>query len=108
MLIAFPIKPPQASTVSAEWDYLFYFLTALTVFFAGLIFALVFYFAIKYRRRSKDEVPVQYEGNLPLELGWTILPAVLCVFIFVWSSELFMRTQRPLTASTEVFVVAKQ
>jgi len=108
MWSGFPIQPPRASSISTEWDYLFYFLSALTVFFSGLIFALVFYFAVKYRRRSKDEIPPQNEGNLPLELTWTIIPAGICVLIFVWSSQLFMRSQRPPTAATEVFVVGKQ
>lgn len=108
MALMFPIQPEQASTVSVEWDYLFYFLTALTIFFAGLIFLLVFYFAIKYRRRSPDEVPPQNEGNLLLELAWTIIPAGICVLIFVWASELFVRTQRPPANAEEIFVVAKQ
>lgn len=108
MWYGFPFKPDQASTISVEWDYLFYFLCGLTVFFSTLIFAAVFYFAVKYRRRKKDEIPPQNEGSLPLELAWTIIPAGICVFIFVWSTQLFMRTQRPPTASTEVFVVGKQ
>ena len=57
MWYGFPFKPDQASSISAEWDYLFYFLSALTVFFSVLIFAFVFYFAVKYRRRRKDEIP---------------------------------------------------
>jgi cytochrome c oxidase subunit II len=108
MAILFPIHPEQASSVSVEWDYLFYFLTALTIFFAGLIFATVFYFAIKYRRRSPDEVPPQNEGHLLLELTWTVIPAGICVFIFVWAAQLFVRTQRPPANATEIFVVAKQ
>ena len=104
----FPFRPEEASSIAPEWDRLFYFLTALTVFFSALIFALVFYFAIKYRRRQKDEIPPQNEGNLVLELGWTIIPAIICVFLFGWSSEVFMRTQRPPAASTEIFVVGKQ
>lgn len=94
--------------MSVEWDYLYYFLTALTVFFAGLIFAVVFYFAIKYRRRDKNEVPPQNEGNLVLELTWTIIPALICVFIFIWSAHIFMRASTPPPNSTEIFVVGKQ
>jgi cytochrome c oxidase subunit II len=108
MWYGYPLQPPQASTLSVEWDYLYYFLTALTIFFAGLIFALVFYFAVKYRRREKDEVPPQYEGNLLLELTWTIIPSGICVFIFIWSAHLFMRASTPPPSATEIFVVGKQ
>ena len=108
MLCDFPLKPPEASTLSVEWDYLYYFLTALTIFFSGLIFAAVFYFAVKYRRREKNEVPPQNEGNLMLELTWTIIPSLICVFIFIWSAHIFMRASSPPPHSTEVFVVGKQ
>ena len=108
MALLLPFHLDQASTISGEWQWLFYLLTAITVFFTLLIFALVFYFAVKYRRRSKDEVPPQNEGNLFLELTWTIIPAGICVFLFAWSAELFFRYVRPPAASTEVFVVGKQ
>jgi cytochrome c oxidase subunit II len=108
MALLFPIRPPQASSISVEWDYFFYLLTAITVFFSALIFGLVFYFAIKYRRREKDEVPPQNEGNLLLELTWTVIPAGICVVLFIWASLLFIRTQRPPANATEIFVVAKQ
>ncbi len=107
-MLIFPLKPQQASTFSVAWDHLFYFLTAITVFFSALIFAAIFIFAIKYRRRSKDEIPRQIEGNLKLELIWTIIPALLCVVMFVWASRLFIENSIPPAASTEVFVVAKQ
>lgn len=108
MWLNFPGQPPQASTFSVEWDYLYYFLTALTIFFSALIFIVIFYFAIKYRRRDKNEVPPQNEGNLALELTWTIIPSLICVFIFVWSAQLFMRASSPPASSTEIFVVGKQ
>ncbi|HUI40950.1 MAG TPA: cytochrome c oxidase subunit II [Terriglobia bacterium] len=108
MAFVLPFHLEQASTISGEWQWLFYLLTSITVFFTLVIFGAVFYFAIKYRRRSKDEVPPQNEGNLMLELTWTIIPAGICVFLFAWSAELFVRYTRPPAAATEVFVVGKQ
>jgi cytochrome c oxidase subunit II len=103
-----PLHLAQASTISGEWQWLFYFLVAITVFFSALIFGAIFYFAIKYRRRSKDEIPPQNEGNLLLELTWTIIPAAICVVLFVWSAQLFVRYSRPPASATEIFVVGKQ
>jgi cytochrome c oxidase subunit 2 len=42
-----------------------------------LVEGLVIFIAIRYRRRSDDDSPVQVHGNARLELGWTIIPAVL-------------------------------
>ena len=50
----FQLFPVQASTLAPEVDHLLYFLLAVTVFFTLLIFGAIFYFAIRYRRRSEQ------------------------------------------------------
>ena len=48
------------------------------VFFV-LVLALTLGFALKYRAKSDDDAPVQVHGNAKLELGWTIVPALILV-----------------------------
>jgi len=48
----FRLFPERASTVSHQTDALYLFLCIVSAFFSILICALMFYFAIKYRRRS--------------------------------------------------------
>jgi cytochrome c oxidase subunit 2 len=103
-----PIQPPVASTIAQGVDNVYYFLTGLTLFFTVLIFSIIFVFMIKYRRRSPDEIPPETAENLPLELAWTIIPSIICVFIFFWASELYVRNARPPAASTEIYVIGKQ
>jgi cytochrome c oxidase subunit 2 len=55
------------------------FLIAAIIFF--LVEGLVLFVMVKYRARSDDDAPVQVHGNTTLELGWTILPALLLVVI---------------------------
>ena len=104
----FPIRPDQASTIARDVDHLYYFLTAVDLFFTALIFLTIFYFALKYRRRSKQARATQVEGNLPLEVFWTIIPLGICAITFMWGSSLYIRNSRPPEASTEIFVVGKQ
>jgi cytochrome c oxidase subunit II len=104
----FPLHPPAASSISGGIDLLYYFLTGVTVFFSVLVFSIIFYFMIKYRRRSPDEVPPETHAPLALELAWTLIPSAICVVIFFWASYLFVRNARPPAASTEIFVVGKQ
>jgi cytochrome c oxidase subunit 2 len=108
MLINLPFQPEQASSIAEGVDRLYIFLTFITLFFTAIIFATIFYFAIKYRRRSDDEKPPDIEGSLPLELTWTLIPTLLTVVIFTWSSSLYFRNSRPPRASSEIFVVGKQ
>jgi cytochrome c oxidase subunit 2 len=103
-----PLRPEPGSTIAQGVDRLYFFLTGLTLFFSVGIFAAIFYFAIRYRRRSEDEVPPPTETFLPLELTWTLIPAAICVLLFVWGSSLYFRNSRPPNASMEIFVVGKQ
>ena len=57
-----PLFPEAASSLAKNVDYLYYYLTAVTIVMTGLIFAAVFFFAIKYRRRSEDETPRPIHG----------------------------------------------
>ncbi|MHB8652671.1 MAG: cytochrome c oxidase subunit II [Terriglobia bacterium] len=108
MWSGFPLRPDQASTIAEGFDHLFYFETAVAIFFAVLIFSTIFYFAVKYRRRSDDERPAEIEGSLALELTWTLIPAALCAIMFYWGSSLYFTDSRPPAAALEVFVVGKQ
>ena len=103
-----PIFPPRASTIAKGVDELHYFLTALTLFFTFTIFTIIFYFMIRYRRRSDDDQPPATVMNLPLELTWTLVPTLLCAMIYVWSASLYFRNSRPPNDAMEVFVVGKQ
>jgi cytochrome c oxidase subunit II len=103
-----PLHPPTATKIAGEVDELYYVLTAITLFFTTLIFAFIFYFMIKYRRRSEDERAEQIHGSVPLEVLWTVIPSIICAGIFVWSSYLYVRNSRPPANSTEIFVIGKQ
>jgi cytochrome c oxidase subunit 2 len=104
----FPLRPVEASTIARGIDHLYYFLTAVDLFFTALIFLTIFYFAIRYRRRPGNEKAAKTKTLMPLELAWTIIPALICAVIFTWSASLFIENSRPPRASTEIFVVGKQ
>jgi len=104
----FPLQPPVASSIAGDIDRLYYLLTVITLFFTALIFSIIFYFMVKYRRRSNDDRPPDIHGSLVLELAWTIIPSLICVVIFVWSSSLYIRAYHPPANAAEVFVIGKQ
>jgi cytochrome c oxidase subunit II len=103
-----PLHPPTASNIAGQVDRVYYVLTAITVFFSALIFGCIFYFMVRYRRRTADEHAEQIHGSIPLEVFWTIVPSVICLGIFLWSSYLYVRNARPPANSMEIFVVGKQ
>ena len=105
---SFPQFPEAASSVARDVDFLYFFILAVSAFFAVLVSGLVVYFAVKYRRRHPDEVGADIHGSIALELLWTVIPFVLAMVMFVWGADVFFRIARPPADSMEVFVVGKQ
>ena len=65
-------------------------------------------FAIKYRRRHRDEVGYAIHGSLALELLWTIIPFFIVMVMFVWGAKVFFDLYRPPAGAMEIYVVGKQ
>lgn len=99
--------PEAASTVAGRVDAIFWFMTGLTAFLSGLIAAAIVYLGIRYRRGSRVD-RTAYVPPLWLELSWILVPIPVLLFIFVWSSELFLEMQRPPADAMEIRVVARQ
>lgn len=89
MLSGIPLFPEQASTLASEVDNLYFFVTAVTAFFALLVVICVVVFAIKYRDRTGDRVGAPITGSIPLELGWSIVPFFISMAIFGWATAVF-------------------
>jgi cytochrome c oxidase subunit 2 len=108
MIPRFQLHPDSASSFSGDVDGLYFFLVGLTVFFTLLITVLVISFAIKYRRRSEDEIPQPFEGSLHLEIVWTLIPLGIVLFIFGWSARVYMTLSRPPDNAVTMYVTGKQ
>jgi len=89
-------------------DALYFVLIAISAFFSILIATLVIYFAIRYRRRSPDEVGADFHGGNTLEIVWTVIPLCIVLVIFVWSAKIFFDLQRAPQGSMDVYVIARQ
>ena len=102
--------PENASSYGQEIDNLF----LLILYITGIVFVLteaaLLIFLFKYRRR--DGVKASYiEGNTKAEIIWTTIPAVICVFLGVFSKPLWSKIKDPaqIPADAVVYdVTAKQ
>ena len=104
----FRIFPQQSSTVAAPVDYLYFFEVAISVLFAGLIAVAIVVLAMKYRRRSENEVPSYDHPNYTLEIAWTVIPFVIMLVMFFWGAFLFVRLRRPPVNAMTISVIGKQ
>ena len=109
MIPSFRLWPEQASTFAARVDGLYGFLLGVSVFFSGLIFLLLLYFAITYRRRPGHVRAQHVRTNTWLEATWILIPLALTMVIFVWGAKLYaMVMLAPPENALEVYATGKQ
>ena len=108
MQVNVPFSPDQASSYAGRVDSLYAFLCVLTFLVGGLISLVIIYFAVKYRRRSEDEIPRAVEGSMRLEIVWTVIPFIISMGIFVWGANLYYTMYRAPDEALDIYVVAKQ
>jgi len=94
--------------MAATVDYLYFYLTAVSVVMTVLIFAAVLIFALKYRRRSEDEVPEAIHGSLKLEIAWSVIPFLIMLTFFWWGAQIFFANASPPADAMDVYAVGKQ
>ncbi len=49
-----------------------------------IVWGLIFYVIIRYRRRD-DDIPSQRSANIPLEIGYTLVPVVIVAVLFYFT-----------------------
>ncbi len=103
-----PLFPEQASTVASRVDNLYFFMIAVSAFFAVMVTVMVVFFAIKYRRRHDAEVGEPIHGSLALELLWTGIPFVIAMVMFVWGASVFFAIARVPDETLDIYAVGKQ
>ncbi len=84
--------PLDASSNAPTYDALFKVLFSIgTVLFLGIVILLV-YSLFRFRRRSGDLGDgLAIEGNLPLEIVWTAIPAIVVLFVGIYSYDIYER-----------------
>lgn len=93
--------PPQASTTAADIDWVYYFVYWISVFFTVAIVAAGLYFMFKYRSK-KTAGAAAASHNTALEVTWTVVPGILCAFIFYFGLTGYMDTH---TSPDDAYVV---
>lgn len=83
---------PQASNISGSVDSVFMFTLVLSAIALIGITGSLIYFVLKYSRKRRPRGE-DIEGNVWLEIAWTVVPALLflVMFIYGWTNFSYMR-----------------
>jgi len=86
------LLPIDASANAPVYDELFQVLFSIgTSLLLGIV-GLLIYSLIRYRRLAGDTGDgLAIEGNLPLEIFWTAVPAIVVLFIGIYSYDIYER-----------------
>ncbi len=74
--------PDPATEQGEHIFYLWRWAWVAALVTGAIVWGLIFFVVVRYRRRSDDEVPVQTRYNLPLEIFYTIAPIIMVIVFF--------------------------
>lgn len=98
----------EASAHAGQVDLLFLSVTVLVLALSAPAFVLSIYFTIKYRRGKPANRKHAPNRNVLLEVSWTLIPFVLLIVFFIWSTRLFVDLHEPPANALKIDVIAKQ
>jgi cytochrome c oxidase subunit 2 len=107
-IFGIPIFPEQASTFAKDVDALYFFILATCAFFAIGVSVAVVWLGIKYHKTHDGQIGARIEGNLPLELLWSVIPTIIAMFMFGWGASVFFHLRRPPEEALHLYAVGKQ
>ncbi len=83
-LFDFMLPELKSPLTGATTDALMAFIHTISFGLLAAITIAIIYFAIKYRRRSEDDVTPVITHNTKLEVIWTVIPLLLVFVVFGW------------------------
>jgi cytochrome c oxidase subunit II len=92
-----------------KWIYhLSYFVLSITGLIFVVVFALLIYAVVKFRRRPGDDgrEPAQVYGSTQIELAWTVIPILIVVVLFLATARVIHSIQDAPKPENAVEVVA--
>ncbi|MFO0556183.1 MAG: cytochrome c oxidase subunit II [Polyangiaceae bacterium] len=99
--------PQQTSTFAPNVDSAFHFHVWISVVFFVIVVAPMFYFAVKYKRKSEDERTSPIDHHLRLEIFWTLVPTVLLIYMFWLGFKTYADAQVAPNDAYEIKVTAQ-
>jgi len=100
--------PEEASTWAGQVDWINNFITYVSTFCTVAITAAMLYFAWKYRRRPGNEETAYITHNSTIEIVWTVVPTIICIFVFAAGFVVYKDMREPPANSIEINVTGRQ
>lgn len=100
--------PPQASLHAEHVDWLIGSFAVLVALLAAPVFILSAVYLVRFRYGRKADRSHREAGNVWLETSWAVIPFLLVMGFYVWSTKMFLDQQSPPADALTIDVIAKQ
>lgn len=97
-----------ATALARSVDHIAYTLTLITIVFMLLVFCLLGYFCVKYRKGSKASRANRPSSSWKVELANASTMLLISVGLFWWSGSVFLRQYSAPKDALDVYVIGKQ
>lgn len=98
----------QGNKYAESVDMLYYFLLLASLVSCILVFGGMFYFVVKYRRKSDVDQTPYISHNNTLEFLWSFIPFVIFFIVFVWGWRLFVQAEYAPQGAFEIHTYGRQ
>jgi len=100
--------PPEASAHAGQVDLLIWTLALLVALLAAPVFILSAIYLLRFRYGRRADRSKAQRGSVWLEVSWSVIPFLLVMGFYVWSTKLFFEQHSPPDDAMTINVVAKQ
>ena len=104
-----PWLPTPASKQADRIDFVFWFVSGISIAIFAIVAAVILYAIVRFRARPDDDsdgAPIH--GHTGLEIAWTAVPAILVTAISVVSAVALAENERLPKKHVQVDVTAQQ
>src|ERR1700678_1874577 len=98
-----PVSPPAQSIFGLSL-----FVLVVTAAIFVVVFTLLGYAVVKFRRRTSDDgrEPPQVYGSNQVEIAWTVIPVLIVVALFMATARVIADVQKAFPSTNAIEVVA--
>jgi cytochrome c oxidase subunit II len=100
--------PTQGTEIAKSVDNLYAFLLVISLASCVIVIGGMIYFAMKYKRKSDNDVTAYITHDTRLEVLWSVIPLILFLFVFAWGWVIYHDMRTMPKDALEIHVTGKQ
>ena len=104
----FDFMPEGATDWAEKVDWINNWISVVSAFCTFAITGVMIYFAIKYKDKGDGKATSFVSHNSTIETIWTVVPTVVCLYVFAYGFILYKEMREPPSNAMEVEVIGRK